>query len=248
MKSIKLALIAFTFSLLAACATTDGPQVYDFDETRQSVDVLLMPLDVEVRFAKVGGNDLRADWTETATQNFQGSITEHLKSTGEKVVNYETYDGRMVDLEQLILLQQQVAEAITSHVVLVNPTSFKGRLPHKAGENLLTYSLGSDAKRLKEVTDADYAAFLTNRTVIESSGSFWAKVAIGAVTGYTPALSSFKGTYVTLVDLETGEVVWLNAHTGTTLLSSDARNRDNTDAVVAKIMEKGPFSDGPSEK
>lgn len=247
MKSIKLAILTSTVCLMAACATSNGPKTYDFDETRNSVDVLLMPMDVEVRFAKVGGNDLRADWTETASENFKGSISEHLQSTGEKVINYESYEDQMGEIEQLMLLQQHVAEAMTSHVVFVNPATFKGQLPHKAGGNLMTYSLGDQAKSLKQTTGADYAAFLTNRTTIESSGSFWAKVAIGAVTGYTPALASFKGTYVTLVNLDNGEVVWLNAHTGTTLLASDARNKDNTDAVVAKIMEKGPFSDGPAE-
>lgn len=247
MNFVKLVLMTSSFALLAACATTQGPQVYDFDESRESVEVLLMPMDVEVRFAKVGGTDLRADWTETATDNFKGSISQHLTSTGEKVATYESFEGQTGDVKQLILLQQQVADAITSHVIMVNPTSFKGRLPHKVGQSQMTYSLGEDAKKLKQATGADYAAFLTNRTVIESSGSFWAKVAIGAVTGYTPALSSFKGTYVTLVDLNNGDVVWLNAHTGTTLMASDARSRANTDAVVTKIMDKGPFLDGPEE-
>lgn len=239
----KFLFVIVGIAALGACATTDGPKVYDFDDARESVKVLVMPVDVEVRFAKVGGSELRADWTEQAQANFKASITQHLQDTGETVVHFEEGIIEGEELKQLMLLEQHVAEAITSHVVFVDPTMFRGALPHKSGEQLLTYSLGEGVSQLQDQTDADYAAFLTNRTVIESSGSFWAKVAIGAVTGYAPALSSFKGTYVTLVDLNTGDVVWLNAHTGSTLMGSDARSSDNTDAVVTKIMDKGPFTE-----
>ena len=43
---------------------------------------------------------------------------------------------------------------------------FGGALPHKEGENQLTYSLGDGVKALYGQSNADYAAFLTNRTLI----------------------------------------------------------------------------------
>ena len=232
----------------AAYAADKKPKITDYDEPRESVSVALMPLDVEVRFVKVGGMDLRADWTELANSNFHTAITDHLQGTGETVIDYSVFEDKLSELEQLQLLQQHVAEAMTTHVVPVGVTPFMGNLPHKKNQNLLTYSLGPEIKHLRELTDADYAAFLTNRTVIESGGSFWTKALIGGVTGYTPAIYSFKGTYISLVDLKTGNVVWLAANTGSTLMGSDARNPENAKAVVTKMLDKGPFTDPePSE-
>jgi len=104
----------------------------------------------------------------------------------------------------------------------------------------MTYNLGSGVQSVKAKTGADYAAFLTNRTVVESGGSVL-KIAIGTVTGYTPALSSFKGTYLSLVDLNTGEVKWLNANVGG--LGGDPRKPENADKIVDSILKKSPFND-----
>ena len=238
MKTLSLGL--FAAIALTACATTSGPKVSDFDESRQSVKVAMMPMDVEVKFAKVGSTDVRVDWTETAKENFEASLKTALENSGEIVVDYDLVSTDE-ETEQLLLLQQHVAEAITSHVVYVDPTRFRGNLPHKKGENQMTYSLGTSVQSIKAATGADYAAFLTNRSVVESGGSVFTKIAIGAVTGYAPGLSSFRGTYVTLVDLNNGDVKWLNANVGG--LSGDPRSADVTDKVVSKIFESSPFTD-----
>ncbi|MEP6343742.1 MAG: hypothetical protein ABJ275_10540 [Maricaulaceae bacterium] len=238
MKNIITALL--TATLLTACATTAGPKVTDFNEQRQSVKVALMPMDVEVKFAKVGSTDVRVDWTETARENFETSLRNELVNSGETVVDFE-FISSDESSEQLFLLQQHVEEAITSHVVSVNPLTFKGTLPHKKGQDQMTYSLGSSVQSLKAQTGADYAAFLTNRTVVESGGSIFTKIALGAVTGYAPGLSSFRGTYVSLVDLDSGEVKWLNANVGG--ISGDPRSAEVADKIVGKIFTASPFSD-----
>ena len=126
-------------------------------------------------------------------------------------------------------------------MVLTDPAQYRGPLPHKKDENQMTYSLGSGVQSVKASTGADYAAFLTNRTVVESGGSVFAKIAIGTVTGYVPGLSSFKGTYLSLVDLNTGEVKWLNANVGG--LGGDPRKPENADKIVNAILSKSPFID-----
>ena len=226
-------------SLLGACAST-GPKTYDFDEARESVKVAVMPLDVEVTFAKIGARDVRADWTTQASQNLEASLVNALKASGEQVVMYEGV-GSIEKTKQLTLLQQHVAEAISSHVVLTDPAQYRGALPHKNGQSQMTYSLGSGVQSIKAQTGADYAAFLTNRTVVESGGSVFAKIAIGAVTGYAPALSSFKGTNLSLVDLDTGEVKWVNSSVAA--LGGDPRKAENADKIVDSILSKSPFKE-----
>lgn len=226
---------------LSACATTSGPQTYDFKDSRESVKVAVMPLDVEVTFAKVGSRDVRADWTAQAKKNLEDSLLRGLEASGEEVIKYEI-SGSDTQTQQLTLLQQHVAQAINSHVVLTDPAQYRGPLPHKKGEDQMTYSLGSGVQSVKAQTNADYAAFLTNRTVVESGGSVFAKIAIGTVTGYVPGLSSFKGTSLSLVDLNTGEVKWLNSNVGG--LGGDPRKPENADKIVGNILSKSPFSEG----
>ena len=237
----KFMILSAATAMLAGCATADK-SLYDFDEARESVTVLLMPMDVEMYRNKVGTADVRADWTEAAIENFTNSITSHLEGTGETVKVFEDFEGDMEDVSQLLLLQQHVADAMTTHVVPVFPGGFAGVLPHKKDKEKLTYNLGDGVSVLQEQTGADYAAFLTNRSIVESTGSAIFKLMLGVQT------TEFKGTYVTLVDLKSGEVVWLNAETSGGILSSDPRNPDNTTKVINKIMDKGPFTDPDSEE
>lgn len=237
------AAVALGAMFATACATANVKNASSFDEPRQSVKVLQMPVDAEVYFVKLGASDLRADWTEQVTENFTQSLREHLEATGETVIEFEPYAGQIEDIDQLLLLQQQVTNTMGKHVVPLLPGTLLTPLPHAEGQ-LMTYSLGEDAKSLYDATGADYAAFLTNRTSIESGGSVMTKLLIGGVTGYTPGLSSFRGTYVSLVDLQTGDVVWIRAQSGTAFSGSDARDPEGADRVVKAIMDQGPFTDG----
>ena len=63
------------------------------------------------------------------------------------------------------------------------------------------------------------------------------KVLIGAVTGYVPASASFRGTYVSLVDLRTGEVVWLRGHN-----LGDPRNAQEANSIMNEIFDAGPLA------
>lgn len=237
--------VALSAVAMTACAT--APETFSFDEPRPSVKVLQMPVDAEVYFVKLGATDLRADWTETVTENFTRSLAEHLNATGETVIEFEPYQGEIDDIDQLLLLEQQVTTTMGQHVLPLMPGQVIVALPHAKGKRM-TYSLGEDAKRLRDATGADYAAFLTNRTSIESGGSVMTKLLIGGVTGYAPGLSSFRGTYVSLVDLETGDIVWIRAQAGTAFSGSDARDPEGADRVVKAIMDKGPFTDGASDE
>jgi len=239
----KLIISVAAAATLSACATS-GPQTYDFKDSRESVKVAVMPLDVEVEFAKIGARDVRADWTAQAKENLENSLLRGLEASGEEVMKFEI-SGSDAQAKQLTLLQQHVAQAISSHVVLSDPSQYRGPLPHKKGQDQMTYNLGSGVKAVKAQTNADYAAFLTNRTVVESGGSVFAKIAIGAVTGYAPGLSSFKGTSLSLVDLNTGEVKWLNSNIGS--LGGDPRKPENADKIVASILKKSPFNEGEED-
>lgn len=240
--------LAVVISAVAMTACATAPKTYSFDEPRTSVKVLQMPIDAEVYFVKLGASDIRADWTETVTENFKQSLRDHLNSTGETVVEFESFSGQIDDIDQLLLLEQQVTTAMGQHVIPLMPGRPIVSLPHRAGEVDMSYTLGSDAEQLREATGADYAAFLTNRTSVESGGSVMTKLLIGGLTGYTPALSTFRGTYVSLVDLKSGDVVWIKAQAGSSFSGTDARDPEGADRVVKVIMDDGPFTDADEDE
>ena len=226
---------------LSACAS--GPMTAsNFEETRESVSVVLMEPDVEVKFDKVGSTDLRVDWTQEAEANLKAAIISHLNKSGETVTEFSASSISQDQLDQILALNGQVNTAMGQHVVNIGNTPFLGPLPHKKDRKKeLNYSLGDAMKPIKESTNADYAAFMTYRAVIESSGSFLTKIAIGTLTGYVPAGSDFRGTMVNLVDLDTGEVVWLNAATAGGIFAGDARKAENATKTINGIMDEGPF-------
>lgn len=214
----------------------------NFQEPRDAVSVVLVDPDTEVYFQKVGGRDLRADWTDTARENLRQAVAAHLEASGETVVDFETLQIGADDLEQLQAMNLQVTSAIGSHRLELGNVPFLGALPHKDGRlKDLAYSLGDTVDPIRAARpDADYAVFTTHRSTIESAGSFLTKVAIGTVTGFVPAASSFRGTLVNLVDLDTGEVVWVNGQVQGT--GGDVREAQKATNVIADIMDESPLT------
>ncbi|WP_427453101.1 hypothetical protein [Litorimonas sp. WD9-15] len=235
--------LAIAMACLSACATSPM-MASDFEETRESVSVVLMKPDVEVKFDKVGTTETRVDWTEQSEANLKAAIMAHLESTGESVTEFDTATISQEELDQLLALNEQVSVAMGQHAVSIGNTPFLGPLPHKKDRKReLDYSLGEAIAPIKASTDADYAAFLTYRSTIESGGSFLTKIAIGTLTGYTPAGSDFRGTLVSLVNLDDGEIVWLNSKVAGSILAGDARDAGNATKTIASIMDKSPFMD-----
>jgi len=228
--------------LMTACASTKPMVASNFAEDRDSVSVVLMKPDVEIKFDKVGSTDVRVDWTQEAEANLKTAVMEHLKNSGETVSEFQSTSISQHDLDQLLALNEQVGRAMGAHAVNVGNVPFLGPLPHKKdNKRQLDYSLGDAIAPVQASTNADYAAFMTYRAVVESGGSIMTKIAIGALTGYAPAGSDFRGTMVNLVDLKTGEVVWLNAKVAAGLFAGDARDADNATKTINAIMDKGPF-------
>jgi len=215
--TIKLLSIGAILSVFITGCATNPMVASNFNETRDTVSVVLMKPDVEVKHDKVGSNDVRVDWTDQAETNLKSAI-------------------------QLLKLNEQVSSAMGQHAFNIGNTPFLGTLPHKKDDKTrLDYSLGDSIKPVHAATNADYAAFMTYRAEIESGGSFLTKVAIGTLTGYVPAGSDFRGTLVNLVDLKTGEVVWLNAKVAAGVFAGDARDADNATKTINAILDDGPF-------
>jgi hypothetical protein len=238
MKPIKLAVLAFAAAGLSACVTATPPIGSNFRATNESASILIMEPDVEVMFITTGGSELRADWSETAEANLMQALQAELAESGERVTTYDAgLHAATPEAEQALLLNEAVTDALAAHVVFMDISTFAGPLPHVTAENRETYTLGESVRALAPGVEADYALFVTSRSQIESGGLFMVKVLIGAATGYVPASANFRGTYVSLVDLRTGEVVWLRGWN-----MGDPRNPSEAASIMDQIFRNSPLA------
>ncbi|MEO0983134.1 MAG: hypothetical protein AAFX03_10835 [Pseudomonadota bacterium] len=224
-------------AMLSGCATGQSSlMMSDFEETRDSVRVLMMEPDVSMFFFTTGGQEMRADWTERATENLSSALRTELENSGETVIQFVASEGGTEEIRQLLLLNEAVTQTVRDHVGIAGANVIPSPLPHRAARRL-DYTLGAQATELADAFDADYAAFLVSRAQFESSGVFMRSVFVGTLTGFVPASQRFRGTYVSLVDLKSGDVVWVNGRT-----VGDPRDPEEAADIAAAIMESSPLN------
>ncbi len=233
---MKLVALAGAILGLSACVTATPPIGHNFRAEQQSASILIMDPDVEVVFVTTGGSETRADWSQQAEANLLRAVQSQLLQSGERASVYDASELSR-EAQQTLLLNQAITDALAAHVVFMDITTFAGPLPHVTAENRVPYTLGESVRALAPNAQADYALFLTSRAQIESGGLFMAKVLIGAATGYVPASANFRGTYVSIVDLRTGEVVWLRSYN-----MGDPRNENEANSIVQQIFKDSPFA------
>ncbi len=162
--------------------------------------LVVLPADLEL-FAISGGGvtEPKADWTEAASKHFKTALDTNKQLLGTNVLHIETQD--LDELAELNALHGAVAQSIFLHHML----GF-AKLPTK--NDRLDWSLGDAVKPLKAKTGADYALFTWIR---DSYATAERKVAIVAMAllGVGVAGGSQIG-YASLVDLNSGRVVWFN--------------------------------------
>lgn len=167
--------------------------------------IVLMPLDVELFELSAGGlPDPRADWTDAARTNLASALNAERETLG---LNLGTYDEagvapEVVDrLDQVQKLHGAVGQAIALHhyTPLFELPSKKGRFD---------WSLGPSVAILHDATGADYALFTYVRDSYTSAGRA-AVIVIAALFGVSVPGGQQVG-FASLVDLESGEIVWFN--------------------------------------
>jgi hypothetical protein len=161
--------------------------------------VALMPADIELFSISAGGVlEPKADWTEAAGTHFKTALLKKKEALGLRTVQLSDKDAD--ELAEVNTLHAAVARAIDLHHF--GPMS----LPTKEGK--LDWSLGEAAALVKTATGADYALFSWVRDSYASAERKAAMIGL-ALLGVGVAGGAQVG-YASLVDLNTGRVVWFN--------------------------------------
>ncbi|HEY7239677.1 MAG TPA: hypothetical protein VH600_10940 [Burkholderiales bacterium] len=222
-----LALIALTCAgSVAAQSKNLAP---GFESLPKGARVAIMPTDIELFVISAGGVvEPKADWTETASRYFKDALLKKEEALGLTAV--ELSEKQADELDEVNALHGAIARAIAMHHF------GELKLPTKDGK--LDWSMGDSVQQIKQATGADYALFSFVR---DSYASDERKATMAALTiltlGRTLALGfGTQSGYASLVDLNTGRVVWFNQlQRGTGDLREPERAAETLDALLREF-------------
>ena len=204
-----------------------------FSTLAKGTKVVVMPLDIELYSISAGGvPEPRADWTEIAHKNFREALIARKGIEGVELVTLNEKDAD--DFAEINALHGAVARAISLHHF--GPASFN--LPTKQGK--LDWSLGEVVRPIRDKTGADYALFSWVRDSY-ASGERQAMMAITAIIslGRVVPGGGLQQGYASLVDLNSGRVLWFNRMRRT---SGDLRDAAAAAGTVEALLYQFPVA------
>jgi hypothetical protein len=204
-----------------------------FTALPKGAKVAVMPSDIELFSISAGGvSEPRADWTEAASKYFKAALLDKNRTLGLDTVVVSDKDAD--DFAELNSLHAAIARAIAVHHF--GPASL--HLPTKDGK--LDWSLGEEVQAIKKATGADYALFSWIRDGYASAERQAAMVAIAVLSlGRAVPGGGAQTGYASLVDLNTGRVLWFNRlRRG----SGDLREADKAAETLEALLSGFPVA------
>ncbi len=206
-RSLSVLLLATTLAVgfgSARAADADADSRYlapDFTQLPHDARIVIMPIDVELSSISAGGvHEPKADWTAAAREHMKSTLDERVSSLGLNAQIMD--DGAADEFDELVGLHAAVARSIALHHGLGGVWA----LPTKQGR--LDWSFDDSMKPLAQKTGARYALFVWVR---DSYASAERKVAmVGMALLGVAVQGGVQAGYASLVDLDSGRVVWFN--------------------------------------
>lgn len=194
--------------------------------------IVLMRPSVKVGEQSTGGMfEPNADWTDQARDNLSRAIAVAQGGLGNVVVNYiEPMGAEAAKAAEYRALFSTVASSVITYQF------FPGnRLPTKKRKNAFEWTLGPDIGKLPGLDSADYALFVTTEDQFGSTGRKAAQI-FAALAGVGISSGVHKG-FAGLVDIKTGDLVWLNADLA---MGGDVRTEEGAQKRVMQLFEGFP--------
>ncbi|MCK0099774.1 hypothetical protein MWU38_10295 [Qipengyuania sp. S6317L1] len=211
-----------------------------FDLQAQSGQTILVfrPA-VQVGSQSMGGMfEPDADWTLKARDHIAAALKEQQSKLGNTILEApEAYGEDAELLYEYQMLFGAVAEAVREYQFFVG-----NRLPTKKRDNkddIFDWSLGPGVADLPGAADADYALFIYNRDEYGSTGRKILQVGL-ALFGGIGVQSGVHVGYAGLVDLKTGNLLWINVDGQ---MGGDVREADGAQKRVRQLLEEFPGSE-----
>lgn len=172
-----------------------------FTTLAKEAKVVLMPVDVELFSLSAGGvAEPKADWTAAAHEHMKAALTGRTAKLGLNASMMEERDAD--EFAEQVGLYAAVARSISLH----HGVGGGWALPTKDGK--LDWSFGDTMQPIRAKTGARYGLFVWVR---DSYASAERKAAMVALALLGVGISGgIQVGYASLVDLDSGRVVWFN--------------------------------------
>ncbi len=226
--------VAFSPAIAANSATKPG-FVMPADK---SVRVVVLKKDISVAEVTTGGLDQpKADWTKQAQSSFDTAFQANLSQRSIQYVPTPELKGDDAKLLSNYLdLLKITADQAVKHEVFAGEA-----LPTKNSE--LSWSLGPQISVLGSKLAADYGLIMYSRNSYISKGRKSAEI-VSSLFGEKAPTGVNAGS-MTLVDLKTGDIVWMNIDV---LLNGDVRNDAGSIEQISQLMRNFPSAPTPVVK
>lgn len=232
----KLVSLLVSLSVLVGC-TYASPLVRERGWERAGADVrvLLMPPQIVLGQVTAGGlMEPNAAWTATAKKNLTEAIRDDLYARNASLEIYEPPEGDMVkeyEHNQLVKLHEAVGGAILQH-------KYRYGAPLATKEGKFDWTLGDGVKLLRDEYNADYALFVYVHDTYASSGRMLLSIALSLMFFFPVHAGSGQQGFATLVDLETGDIIWFNRLVS---MSGNLRSLEPARKVATKLLTDLPL-------
>lgn len=178
-----------------------------------------------------------ADWTAQARENLGSVLVATQKRLGNDIIDAAEPVGPAA--ERLAAYQSLFSVLAQS---VIEYQFFKGnRLPTKKRKGEFAWTLGPGVAELGRETGADYALFLWTDDAYGSTGR--KVLQVFAAMARVPVTSGVHKGYAGLVDLKTGDLVWLNADMQ---MGGDVRTVEGAQKRMRQLLEDFPGSIAPA--
>jgi hypothetical protein len=198
--------------------------------------ILLFRPRIRVGAQSTGGMfEPNADWTAQARDNLGQVLAATQQRLGNQVIDAGEPVGPAAErLASYQSLFSVVAESVIQYQF------FKGnRLPTKKRKGEFAWTLGPGVAELGKNTGANYALFLWTDDAYGSTGR--KVLQVFAAMARVPVQAGVHKGYAGLVDLKTGDLVWLNADMQ---MGGDVRTPDGAQKRMGQLLEDFPGSTG----
>lgn len=219
-------LVLILGTLVSQAALAQAVRAPEFDRLAGNSRIVLMPLDVELFTLTAGGmTEPQAHWTEQARGHMLASLRRREATMDTPLIELEQQDTKVAELNHL---HGAVASSIALHHYLAHY-----ELPTK--EKRMDWHIGADTAWLRERTGADYALFLFMR---DSYATAERKITMFLAAMLSVGLpAGIQVGYASLVDLQTGQIVWFNRLVRGT---GDLREAEPAEESITALLDKFP--------
>jgi hypothetical protein len=235
-RAVKVIAAFVMMTLAVACTTTETRITKTLPEKPAAgTGILVLKPDIELSLLTTSGlQEPNTQWSREALVNVQATLGTVLEGRQQRFIAFDPDSIVSGRTNQILRLHDAVANSILAfnYGILTLPTKKRDNFDWTLGPGALELARASAAG-----TDAKYALITLARGSYASGGR-WAVAIAGAALGASVPMGG-QQIYASLIELETGKVVWFNVATAGP--QNDMRKPEGARGLITTLMKDVPL-------